>query len=997
MARWERVQRRVAAEPWNPEGLGNHRMVFRVDEAPSQVIACLVWRRSDLEPSRIEMRLFHVETGTEITDVHWASASEWLGVISFTAQLAGEYHAYYLPFDTTGHWFFPVVTYREPTFPRTFEPDCRTEAEREQPVCIPGKPILESRTEFDAFTDMEQAADREERDHLAYHFKDRAFLLFGEPRENAIRMRHVIPASWVTPDREPDTPMHVDARPGEWLPFQIGVYALRDLSRIDVSWTAFTGPAGTLAHGDVTCLNTGGTDWLGRPLSKDLSLSSERVQPLWFGLDLPEDVCGEYTGTVTVRAEGDKASLPVTVRVAGEPLPDRGDGDLWRLARLRWLNSTIGIDEEPTEGFLPIEIDGSVLSILGRTMELANTGLPARISTCFAPGVDRFTGEPAAILAAPVSFHCATSGAESRWTPDELRIAQPGPGTAQWETRARSGPLALDVMGRLEFDGHSLFELTVTADETCDVDDMRLTIPLREEIARYMMGFGREGGACPSGWHYRWDERYANHNVWIGDVHAGLQLKLRHAEDRWDLYDLADAGLPDSWHNSGSGGASVQAREGGVVELSAYSGPRTMRAGESISFRFSLLITPVKLLAVKDHWSQRYYHKWHGSDLDEAAGKGATIVNIHQGNALNPHINYPFRTADSLRRCVSEARERGLQVKLYYTVRELSNFTEELWALRSLGHEVFLPGGQPTAVDSYPDDQGRPPTGGPWLCEHLVEDYVPAWHQKLEDGHIDSAIATQGLSRWHNYYLEGLGWLVREVGIAGVYLDGIGYDRNVMKRMRKVLDRARPGCLLDFHSGNNFGDDFGKNNPACQYMEHFPYLDSLWLGEMFDYDKGPDYWLVEVSGIPFGLMGEMLQGGGNPWRGMVYGMTDRLGWCGDPSPIWKLWDEFGIAEARMLGYWHPEAPVKTDDENVLVTAYLSADRALLSVASWAGMDTTCRLSVDWDRLGFGPEGTTLHCPEIAGLQSSAELELDEPISVATGEGCLIILEQRGRE
>jgi len=45
-----------------------------------------------------------------------------------------------------------------------------------------------------------------------------------------------------------------------------------------------------------------------------------------------------------------------------------------------------------------------------------------------------------------------------------------------------------------------------------------------------------------------------------------------------------------------------------------------------------------------------------------------------------------------------------------------------------------------------------------------------------------------------------------------------------------------------------------------------------------EWEKGPgtsDYWLTEVSGIPFGLMGEMLQDGGHPYRGMLYGMTAR--------------------------------------------------------------------------------------------------------------------------
>jgi hypothetical protein len=52
---------------------------------------------------------------------------------------------------------------------------------------------------------------------------------------------------------------------------------------------------------------------------------------------------------------------------------------------------------------------------------------------------------------------------------------------------------------------------------------------------------------------------------------------------------------------------------------------------------------------------------------------------------------------------------------------------------------------------------------------------------------------------------------------------------------------------------------------------------------------------------PFGLMGEMLEKGGNPWRGMAYGMTSRLPWAGDPRPGWKLWDRLGIHDSRMIG------------------------------------------------------------------------------------------------
>ena len=115
-----------------------------------------------------------------------------------------------------------------------------------------------------------------------------------------------------------------------------------------------------------------------------------------------------------------------------------------------------------------------------------------------------------------------------------------------------------------------------------------------------------------------------------------------------------------------------------------------------------------------------------------------------------------------------------------------------------------------------------------------------------------------------------------------------------MKRIKRVLTQEGHPGILDLRSANQYNKNDGFNNSANLYMEHFPYLNKLWFGEYFDYEKGsPDFFLTEVSGTPFGLMGEMLQDGGNAWRGMIYGMTNRMPWSdnADPRPIWKQWDD----------------------------------------------------------------------------------------------------------
>jgi hypothetical protein len=138
-------------------------------------------------------------------------------------------------------------------------------------------------------------------------------------------------------------------------------------------------------------------------------------------------------------------------------------------------------------------------------------------------------------------------------------------------------------------------------------------------------------------------------------------------------------------------------------------------------------------------------------------------------------------------------------------------------------------------------------------------------------------------------------------------------------------------------------------------------------------------------------MGEMLQGGGNPWRGMVYGMTARLGHSGDPRALWKLWDEFGIESSRMEGYWVPSNPVKTGKKDVLATSYLKDGAVLVAIASWAVETENVRLAVDWTALGIDPARAVLTAPAIENFQEAATYKIDDEIPILPGRGLLLML------
>jgi hypothetical protein len=92
--------------------------------------------------------------------------------------------------------------------------------------------------------------------------------------------------------------------------------------------------------------------------------------------------------------------------------------------------------------------------------------------------------------------------------------------------------------------------------------------------------------------------------------------------------------------------------------------------------------------------------------------------------------------------------------------------------------------------------------GAVYLHEHMVNDYVYCWQQGLSDGEWDAASCDMGVSRWFNYYANGAYWsAVNAPHIDGIYYDGVNFDRQSFRRIRKLLDAGSPNPLIDIHTG----------------------------------------------------------------------------------------------------------------------------------------------------------------------------------------------------
>src|SRR5260221_14075901 len=136
----------------------------------------------------------------------------------------------------------------------------------------------------------------------------------------------------------------------------------------------------------------------------------------------------------------------------------------------------------------------------------------------------------------------------------------------------------------------------------------------------------------------------------------------------------------------------------------------------------------------------------------------------------------------------------------------------------------------------------------------------------------------------------------------------------------------------------------------------------------------------------------MLEKGGNRRRGMVFGMTARRPWSGDPRPLWRAWDAFGLAESEMIGWWAPDAPVRTDHPDVLATTYRRAGRSLVALASWAKGPVAGHLLVDWKSTGLDAVRATVRAEPVDGFQAEARFKPSDAIWIEPGRGWLLSLQ-----
>lgn len=739
---------------------------------------------------------------------------------------------------------------------------------------------------------------------------------------------------------------------------------------------------------DCVCINTQCTDKFGREYQREIPLHGSNVAPVFIIVRAKAENEGKTARLkITVKTDLGAETAQIELSFSGEYIKNGGFDEPWRLSRLLWLNSSRFLDDSPVQPYFEPRVSKSVISVLGRDIALSKSGLPQDAVSYFDEGVQLCPDAQAHLLSSPVKF-------EIKGCPLEfsgLRLSKKG-ASVLIESRAQNETLDARLSGVLRYEGSVQYSIRIKAKKDARFSDITLTAVTAPEASRLMHGLGLKGGGARD-IRFKWNEKLQQDCVFIGGVNCGARFKFKAQDYVRPLVNVYYKNLPlrmpaETWDNGGRGGISVKC-EDSRCRLEAYTGAYSLKKGEERSFDFELHFTPFHPIDYKTHYSVRHAHFNELKDgyraVDEATRLGLTDLNLHHGTDLHPFINYPFVETRALRELVQYASYKGVRVNIYYTVREHSNHMAEVFAYKALGDEIILR----KKGDGHSWWKGTPQ----WLTEYFGDTILPAWRVYYKrgkyKGDADISFIVRPDSRLDNYYIEGLDWLVKNTGISGIYIDDTALDRTTLERAKKVL--SQNGGRIDMHMWNHEQPRAGDVSCMNLYTEILPFLDSMWIGEGYDYKRlSPEYLLTEVSGIPYGCMSQMLEGGGDPFIGMLFGMNNRYGWGTKTARhIYKLWDDFGIEESRMLGWWHGKNPVSTGLDCVKATVYLKNNRALVAMYNFDRRPHLVYTEIDNALLGFTPSRAVK--PHIASIQARAAVKLSRGILLRGGSGVIFEL------
>jgi hypothetical protein len=264
---------------WSNDSLGNHRAVVQYSGDAKLAKVVIPWRRRDVDPQNKRIIIQDAQTKQKVLNVKTGMLTREAGEIYFEPVSGkGIYYVYYLPYKNEGRSNYPSGVYLKPE--NTASPEWLnliSDDKNIQQATVTG---MESIDDFNSFYPMEVIATETEKKDMIAANGTSPWLVFPEDRLHPIKMTNDIPQRWI--QKGVQKTFFDTAAKGENFTFQLGIWALQKINNVKIKFSDLVaGDGKVIAANNISCINTEGTSYDGKPLHFAVSIPAGKVQAMW--------------------------------------------------------------------------------------------------------------------------------------------------------------------------------------------------------------------------------------------------------------------------------------------------------------------------------------------------------------------------------------------------------------------------------------------------------------------------------------------------------------------------------------------------------------------------------------------------------------------------------------------------------------------------------------------------------------------------------------------
>ena len=627
-----------------------------------------------------------------------------------------------------------------------------------------------------------------------------------------------------------------------------------------------------------------------------LYINQDDLLPLYIGIDT------SYLGNKSnIIITIENKNINISLKKNGHMLHNKGTDEMNTLSRLMWLNSNLYNNSKKSYIYNDIEEKDGLINFLGKTVKLSSDGFIENVFSYINDRLNIADECQAELLDGGIKFII-----NDNVNFNNYKIEKVG-SNLNIHSRGIGDNVEVENFCRVKYTGVFEYEIKVTAknDTVIEVDEVN---SFSKYASKYMNGLGKRGEKF-SPFNFKWNGN-SNNSIFIGNINVGANIS-------WESEAPSlEQNIPTTtWDNHGEGGIDILF-EKERAKVSAYSGKYKLTAGESHIFKFTVALTPFRNLDLFNHFSNRTYQSNRQNItakniISHTEKENLNKITIGNNNKIYSAINYPFGSIENIKNIVETAHHDRVAVNLSYNLNDIDIRCPEIHAITNAKDNILLNHDVTSKIIS-----------------DRYKIYSERYHQPLnlenteKIGCANCAIPLNEKSRFNNYYVETVNWLVKECGINGIEMRDDNMDSETIERVRKVIDRYRGNIELTIDYKNNTTYSINNTVPLL------PYADSILVnhaGNIKSYS--PENILLEMSGINYGISGDIIDI--DVFLGMLYGMTNRAGYNeAKNTKLYKLLDKFHIEDSEMVGFWAHDA-LKASDEGVKITYYKNDKKVLI--------------------------------------------------------------------